>query len=618
MIDQPFCSNYFYNKIYKSMKKLLLLIVVLLSAKATIAQIPPIQWQKTLGGTDSDIANAIQPTADGGYIVAGYSSSNDGDVSGNHGSSDYWIVKLDATGNLVWQKTLGGSSDDIAYAIQQTSDGGYIATGFTFSNDGDVSGNHNPDSDGWVVKLDAAGNLLWQKAIGGVGGDFATAIQQTTDGGYIVGGYSASNDGDASGNNGSFDFWLLKLDVSGNILWHNMIGGSQDERSQALQQTADGGYIMTGTTASVITGKRDCFVVKLNASGNIVWQKTQGGTDDDEYRSIQQTTDGGYIAAGNTASYDGDVSGNHGGADYWVVKLDASGNITWQKTLGGSGTDWGYAVQQTTDGGYVALGVSTSTDGDVTGTQGNGDFWLTKLNTSGNLSWQKSFGGTDGDYGYAIRQTADGGFITAGFSNSTDGDVTNNHGNGDFWVVKLAFGALPLHLLSFSAVEQGAHVLLQWQTTDEINTSHFEIEHSNDALVFKKIAIVNAADNSGTQQYNSTDNTPGKGINYYRLKQVDRDGRYTYSPIVKVVFEKDVEALHVFPNPAVNTITIQYTGDQKKITFTVFDFAGRQLMCKTLNNQSIWQSNISGLVKGVYTIQLNDGTKQSFVKLVKQ
>lgn len=420
------------------MKNRFLLFMLSFATALFFAQSPIIQWQKTLGGTDGDFAKTIQPTADGGYIVAGYSSSNDGDVSGNHGGFDYWIVKLDAAGNKIWQKSLGGSENDIAYDIKQTTDGGYIVAGYTFSNNGDVSGNHNPDSDGWVVKLDAAGNLVWQKALGGVGGDFITTIQQTTDGGYIAGGYSAANNGDASGNNGSFDFWVIKLDVSGNILWHKMIGGSQDERALSLQQTADGGYIMTGSVASVINGQKHCLVVKLDTSGNLVWQKTQGGTGNDEYKSIQQTTDGGYIAAGTTSSNNGDVSGNHGGGDYWVVKLDASGNITWQKTLGGSATDWAYAVQQTSDGGYVTLGVSVSDDGDVTNTQGNGDFWLAKLNTSGNLIWQKSFGGTDGDYGYAIKQTADGGFITVGFSNSTDGDVTNNQGNGDFWVVKLS------------------------------------------------------------------------------------------------------------------------------------------------------------------------------------
>lgn len=179
-------------------------------------------------------------------------------------------------------------------------------------------------------------------------------------------------------------------------------------------------------------------------------------------------------------------------------------------------------------------------------------------------------------------------------------------------------GVLPLRLLSFSAVKQDEHVLLQWQTSDEINTSHFEVERSDDALVFKKTGIINAADNSGTHYYNFTDNAPVKGINYYRLKQVDKDGGYTYSPIVRVVFEKDEAALIVFPNPARNTITIKYTGGQKKIKLTIFDLTGRQVMFKELNNQSTWEANVSGLARGTYIIRLNDGEKQSFVKLIKQ
>jgi hypothetical protein len=181
-----------------------------------------------------------------------------------------------------------------------------------------------------------------------------------------------------------------------------------------------------------------------------------------------------------------------------------------------------------------------------------------------------------------------------------------------------SLGILPLHLLSFSAVKQGEQVLLQWQTSDEINTSHFEMERSNDALVFRKIGIINAADNSGTHYYNFTDNAPAKGINYYRLKQVDRDGRYTYSSIAKVVFEYDETALIAFPNPAGNTITIKYTGDQKKIKLSIFDLAGRQVMSKELYNQSMWQANVSGLAKGVYTIRLDDGAKQLFAKLIKR
>lgn len=176
---------------------------------------------------------------------------------------------------------------------------------------------------------------------------------------------------------------------------------------------------------------------------------------------------------------------------------------------------------------------------------------------------------------------------------------------------------LPLHLLSFAAVKQNEKVLLHWQTSNEINTSHFEIERSNDGVVFRKTGIVHAADNSGTHYYNFTDNAPVQGTNYYRLKQVDRDARYAYSPIATIIVEKEAAALFVYPSPAGNTLTIKYTGIQKKIQLTVFDLAGRQVMLKELNDQSVWQANVSGLAKGTYTIRLNDGTKEWFGRFVK-
>ncbi len=212
---------------------------------------------------------SIQQTSDGGFIVAGQTYSNDGDVSGNHGGSDAWVVKLNSSGTILWQKCLGGTVyGAIAYSIQQTSDGGFIVGGETLSNDGDVSGNHG-EFDAWVVKLDSLGDIEWQKCLGGTGWDWENSIQQTSDGGFIVAGYTNSNDGDVSGNHGSKDYW----------------------------------------------------VVKLNSSGDIEWQKCLGGTNDDWARSIKQTSDGGFIVAGFTASNDGDVSGNQGNSDAWVVKL---------------------------------------------------------------------------------------------------------------------------------------------------------------------------------------------------------------------------------------------------------------------------------------------------------
>jgi hypothetical protein len=279
-----------------------------------------------LGGSSDEWASSIQQTFDGGYIVAGYTYSNDGDVSGNHGNRDGWVVKLDASGSLLWQKCLGGNSSDWARSIQQTSDGGYIVAGETHSNDGDVSGHHG-NGDGWVVKLDASGNLLWQKCLGGSSYDSVSSIQQTSDGGYIVAGSTYSNDGDVSGNHGNDDSWVVKLDASGNLLWQKCLGGSNWDYAESIQQTSDGGYIVAGITfsndgdVSGYHGEGDGWIVKLDASGNLLWQKCLGGSYREWAYSIQQTSDGGYIVAGYTNSNDGDVSGNHGGEDGWVVKL---------------------------------------------------------------------------------------------------------------------------------------------------------------------------------------------------------------------------------------------------------------------------------------------------------
>ncbi|MBS1736280.1 MAG: T9SS type A sorting domain-containing protein [Bacteroidetes bacterium] len=599
-------------------KNLLLLVVILIN-EGIFAQSPVIEWQKTLGGTDADIAKSIEPTADSGYIVAGFTASNDGDASGNHGGMDFWVVKLGATGNKLWQKTLGGSNNDFANAVHQTSDGGYIVAGYTFSNDGDVSGNHNPDSDGWVVKLNASGNLIWQKALGGVGGDFITDIHQTSDGGYIAGGYSASNNGDASGNNGSFDFWIVKLDPSGNISWHKMVGSGQNDRANAIQQTSDGGYIVAGSVASNINGQHDCQVVKLDASGNIMWQKTQGGTGDEYYNAVQQTTDGGYILAGITGSNNGDVSGNHGIDDFWIVKLNSSGNIIWQKTLGGSDYDWAYAIQQTSDGGYVALGMSNSTDGDVANNHGSADFWVAKLDVTGNLAWQKSIGGSDAEYGYSIRQTSDDGFIIAGYTNSSDGDVNSNQGNGDLWVVKLgAAGTLSLNFISFSAVASDNDVLLNWSTENEVNTNLFEVEFSTDGTHFTKIGNVQSANTSGRHQYNFTHHQVPAGMLFYRLKQIDMDGKYKYSVITSVVFNKINAGFIAYPSPANNEVNILInTMLQHNARVKLFSVKGQLLMTVQLKNRL---TNIStqNIANGTYILSVENGSVTQTQKIIVQ
>lgn len=342
------------------------------------AQVPSINWQKTLGGSGNDVANAMTPTADGGYVVVGSTDSNDGDVAGNHGGADFWIVKLDGAGNKIWQQTLGGSGTDIARAVTASSDGGYVVAGYTNSPDGDITGYHGNSSsnntyDYWVVKLDRSGNLVWQKTLGGTGEDQANAITASSDGGFVVAGLATNNSGDVTGNHGDTDFWVVKLNGSGNIVWQKSLGGSNGEFANAITATSDGGCAVAGSTVSNdkdVTGYHkdtsstwywaDYWIVKLDGAGNLVWQKTLGGTNYDLASAITNSSDGGFVIAGYTFSNDGDVRDNHGGEDFWVVKLNGLGNIVWQRIIGGSNYDKANAVTPTADGGYVVAGTTNS------------------------------------------------------------------------------------------------------------------------------------------------------------------------------------------------------------------------------------------------------------------
>ncbi len=430
------------------MKKAILLFSIFTMFFANAQTVPTIQWQKSLGGSDDDYANSIQQTTDGGYIVAGYSYSNDGDVIGHHGSTnyaDYWIVKLDSNGEIQWQKSYGGSNDDIAYSVQQTTDGGYIVAGESYSNDGDVTGHHGStiNSDYWVVKLDNNGTMQWQKSLGGSSSDSASSIQQTADGGYVVAG--ASYNTMPNQYNGQ-DYLVVKLDDNGTIQWQKYYGGVHRDYANSVHQTTDNGYIVAGYSFSNgnvsghhgSTRKSDYWVVKLNDSGTLEWENSFGGDEDDIANSIQQTIDGGYIVAGRSYSNNGDVTGNHGVNDSWIVKLNSGGAIEFQKALGGGGGDSGYSIQQTADRGYIVAGSSASNSGDVSGNHGSSDYWIVKLNNSGSIQWQKSLGGSGSDIAKSIQKTADGGYIVAGYSRSNNGDVTGNHGYADFWVVKLS------------------------------------------------------------------------------------------------------------------------------------------------------------------------------------
>jgi hypothetical protein len=294
---------------------------------------PSEEWSKTIGGWDWDYSISVEQTDDGGYVIVGYTESF------GAGAEDVYLVKTDANGRETWSRTFGGSDEDYGYSVQQTTDGGYIIAGETWSLGvgGDV----------YLIKTDSKGNELWSNTFGGSDEDYGYSVQQTTDGGYIIAGETWS-----FGEGG--DVYLVKTDSDGNKLWDKFGGGSGHDSGWSVQQTTDGGYIVVGYTDSFTESDYDAYLVKTDSEGERIWDETFGGSGFDEFISVQQTTDGGYIMVGDTYYMELDVY------DVYLVKTDSSGNELWSNTFGGSHDDFGHSVQQTTDGGYILVGDSDS------------------------------------------------------------------------------------------------------------------------------------------------------------------------------------------------------------------------------------------------------------------
>jgi hypothetical protein len=411
------------------------------------------QWPVILGGTDKDSATAMIATPDGGYVIAGSTASSNGAITDYKGGKhDAWIVKLDQAGNVIWKKTFGGSRDDQATALTASPDGGFVVTGISNSQDGDLGDLDRNWPAGydyiWVCKFSASGDIIWKQAKGMAKGLYAYAITAAPGGGYTLAGYFFFSLTKSSGN----FFYVLNLSETGAIQWDTYFGGRNgDDRLYAITTTADGGYVLAGKSSSPLMDfsalsdpfdfltnhnsytTYDAFVIRLDHTGHRLWFRFLGGSQLDYASAIITTPDGGFLMAGYTASTDGNVGGNHGGGDAWLVKLTNSGFISWQKTVGDSGPDNAFAVQPTADGGYVVAGTSTS---NKAAEQVFADIWLFKVNSMGGVVWQRFLDRYGRNEGRAIAASADGSYTVAGYTYLISGGLNGPRDNGDFVIAK--------------------------------------------------------------------------------------------------------------------------------------------------------------------------------------
>jgi hypothetical protein len=349
---------------------------------------------RTYGGTGVDAGHSVQQVSDGGYVIVGSTCSF------GSGGMDVYLIKTDSHGETLWTRTFGGNGDDCGYSLQQCRDGGYVIVGYTTSFGAG-------DKDLYLIRTNANGDTLWTRTLGGAGRDEGWSVRQIVDGGYVMAGQTTSFGADTD------DVFLAKTDSLGDTLWTKTFGGADQDEGYSVQQTTDGGYIVVGFTLSFGTGSGDVYLVKTDTRGDTLWTRTIGGTGFDCGWSVQQTVDSSYLVAGQTNSR------GAGSSDVYLVRTNSHGDTLWTRTFGDVDYDCGYLVKQTPDGGAVVAGMIRSAS------YYTWDVCLIRTDANGDSLWSKTFGGADDDWGNSVGLTDDSGFAVAGYTGSygAGGDV---------------------------------------------------------------------------------------------------------------------------------------------------------------------------------------------------
>jgi Secretion system C-terminal sorting domain len=518
------------------MKNLFLLLTFLFFAPLVSAQTP---FQKTIGGIGNDLGNAVQQTSDGGFIIAGETSSY------GAGSRDVFLVKLDSLGITVFSKTFGGNAEDYALTMDQTMNGGYILGAHTGSFG---QGGH----DHYLIKTDSNGDTLFTRLYGGSAPDGIYNLHQTPDSGYILGGHTSSFGA------GAHDFYLIKTDKIGDTLFTRTYGGNSSDNFRSvvsLELGANPSYVMVGETSGFGIGGLDILLIRVNGiTGDTLWSKTLGGTGSDYAYGICESSDTGLVIIGHTNSF------GVGGLDVYVTKTDLQGNILWSRTYGGSGTEYGYAIQQTSDKGYIIVGSSTSFGA------GAQDIYLLKLDENGDTIWTKTYGGPNTEVGLAVQQCSDGGYIITG--------NTNSFGSGakDIYVIKTDSNgnsgcnefSTRTEINNASTIETRPNLILKSGTTMSISAT-----------------IVNSA-------------TPDNVAECEIINPIN-------------AFIEDEKPVKVFPNPFSESALLQF--DYKPGSYSLSLYSSQGQLFREIKKIKTGKIRIEkdGLPKGLYFFQIHNG-----------
>mgnify|MGYP000874951140 CR=1 FL=1 len=419
----------------------LLIVLFLMAGVLVSASHALIHWEKTFGGEGGDNVRNAALRNDGSLLLTGFSDSTEL-FTGRSRKVEIFEILLSGRGQQIRSGHFGGMNEDRGYTGIETSTGKLVIAGASASTEGDRS---DPRGlwDGWVLQTDDAFNIEWEKSFGGKDNDSIREIIEAKDGGYIFCGYTQSSN--LENHHGGKDFWIVRLDESGNILWEKVYGGSGFDMAYSIAQTSDYGFIVAGYTFSsngdlkgkTHRGNGDWWIIKLNRYGDIEWHETYGGAGWEEPRKVAVTSDKGYIITGVTGSNDGHLTGNRGGWDVWLLKLNRSGKIEWSKTFGGSNHDKAFSLIIDRRGNFFIAGYTTSSDGDVSRLAGGMDAWVLRVSSSGTLMWEHTFGTEKDECAESILQLPDGTYLFAGGVFKGKPEVAGDDGRlyEDYWVV---------------------------------------------------------------------------------------------------------------------------------------------------------------------------------------